>query len=489
MNLTLVWTAVADPRGVNGTSETVEFSPKGNLIVSGGGDGKLRLWRASTGKLIREMVYQTGSSANKRGEVEAVYFSADGRQIAASGNSAGVKIYRTSNGKLLKSLGGRGADGIAYSPDGRYFVAPDREDVRVYNAGNLKLRHEDRIEHGREINSIDFTRGSRLVVTGAADQTVKVSVAANGRLLRTIRAARGEGSIKSVRVSPNGRLMATANSRENVVKIFDFGTSKLLQELRHRTLVEAVAFSPDGRYLATGSGGGDRLPPGETGFRLYRVSDFKLLARIPGHTRGVEYIDFSPDGRHVVTASEDGRIKLWRLPSSRTTASPRAETVVARTDSLTGALELAGSTRDDVLTGAVLGDRLTSKAGNDILKGGDGADELIGGEGNDTLVGGLDRDLLQGGVGRDRFVYHSTAERGDTIIDFDPAEDVINLRRALVKEGYSSSTSFNNLIQLQQNGADTVVRIDLDGSGTSFKLLNILQNTIATDLNPQNFVL
>lgn len=489
MNLIPVWTAAADPRRENGTSESVEFSPNGKLVVSGSGDGRLRLWRVSNGKLIRGMVYQSGSSDNKRGEVEAVYFSPDGRQIAAAGNSAGVKVYRASTGRLLRSLGGRGADGVAYSPDGRFLLAPDRNEVRVYNAGNFRLRHDNRIRHSGEINSIDFTRNGRLVLTGAADQTVKISVVSNGQLLRTIRAARGEGSVKSVRLSPDGRLIATANSAENVVKIFDFNTGQLRRKLGHRSLVEAVAFSPDGKYLATGSGGGDNLPRGETGLRIYRVSDFRLLARVPGHTQGVEYIDFSPDGRHLVTASEDGTIKLWRLPSSRATASPRTDTVAVKTEDSANTLDIAGSTGDDVLIGAALGDRLTSKAGNDILKGGDGADELLGGDGNDTLIGGLDGDLLQGGAGRDRFVYHSIDERGDTITDFDPGQDVINLRRALFEEGFSSSTSFHDLIQLQQNGADTVVRIDLDGSGNSFKLLNILKNTTATDLSLQNFVL
>jgi WD40 repeat protein len=489
MNLIPAWTAAADPRRENGTSESVEFSPNGKLVVSGSGDGRLRLWRVSNGKLIRGMIYQSGSSENKRGEVEAVYFSADGRQVAAAGNSAGVKVYRASDGKLLRSLGGRGADGIAYSPDGQFLLAPDQNDVRVYNATNLTLRYDNRIRHSGEVNSIEFTRNGRQVLTGAADQTVKISVASNGRLLRTIQAARGKGSVKSVRLSPDGRLIATANGNENVVKIFDFNTGQLRRKLGHRFLVEAVAFSPDGKYLATGSGGGNNLPRGETGLRIYRVSDFRLLARVPGHTQGIEYIDFSPDGRHVVTASEDGTIKLWRMPSSRAAASPRADTVAVKTNDSVDALEIAGSTSDDILIGTALSDRLTSKAGDDLLKGGDGADKLIGGEGNDTLIGGLDRDLLQGGVGRDRFVYHTTSERGDTIVDFDPAEDVINLRRALVEEGYSSSTSFNDLIQLQQNGADTIVRIDLDGSSNSFKLLNILQNTIATDLNAQNFVL
>jgi WD40 repeat protein len=317
----LVWTAAADPRGEAGTSETAEFSPDGQFIVSGGGDGKLRLWRVADGSLVWEGVYWDGSLDDKQGEIEAIAFSPDGEQIAASGNADGTKIYRARDGSLLTALEGEGADGIAFSPDGRFFAAPrhgNNSQVRMYDPSDWSLRYGDRISHRRDINSIDFTQDSEYVLSGSADRTVKISRSSDGSLLRAIRAANDGGSVKSVRLSPDGALIATANSNEDVAKVFRFDTGEQVAELEHGTsLVEAVAFPPDGKYLATGGGGSERQDPDENfGFRLYRVSDFNLQQQIVEHTQGVEYIDFSPNGQYLVTASEDGTIKLWSISSS-----------------------------------------------------------------------------------------------------------------------------------------------------------------------------
>lgn len=109
--------------------------------------------------------------------------------------------------------------------------------------------------------------------------------------------------------------------------------------------------------------------------------------------------------------------------------------------------ELNGTNNNDILNGKGGNDSLRGKQGNDILNGGKGDDTLVGGEGfdvliggsgkdrlwggqgNDYLIGGEGEDRLSGGKGRDRFVYNSLKEGGDTIVDFDPTQDTIDLRR------------------------------------------------------------
>lgn len=324
--MTLVWSTEVDVRGTRGTIEAAEFSLDGRSIASGSADGKLRVWNRSNRNLVWESTYWDGSLERRQGQVEAVAFSPDGHVVAAGGNSAGVKVYSASDGELVTDLEGEGADGIAFSRNGRYLVAPSKGNVRFYNPSNWERYDDLRIRHRCDVNSIDFSPNDEYVVTGSCDRTVQIMRMANGDIVRQINAAAEGGSVKSVRVSPNGRWIATGNGREHVVKIFRFDNGELITTLRHPGMyVEAVAFSPDGRYLATTGGDQeDNTPSERTAIRIYRIDgdDFELQEQLISHAEGVEYLDFSADSEYLLSAGEDGILKLWRVNQSRAAVAP-----------------------------------------------------------------------------------------------------------------------------------------------------------------------
>ncbi|MBD2460261.1 PD40 domain-containing protein [Oscillatoria sp. FACHB-1407] len=372
----LVRTVGVDPRGFGGTVESVEFSPNNEFFVAGAGDGKLRLFRTSDGSLVWETVFWSGSLSNKQGEIESVYFSPDGQTIAAGGNgTAGIKVYRASDGGLIRSLSTGEADGMAFSPNGQYFAGPSGGNVRMYNPATWQVRYSNRITHSLGVNSVEFTRDSQFVLTGAADDFVKISRSVDGSLVRSIRAANSAGSVKSVRLSPDETLFATANGDEGVVKIFRFSDGTLVRTISHGSVyLEAVAFSPDGRYLATGA---------EDGLRIYRTSDYSLVGQYTNHGDNVEYIDFSSDGQYMITGGEDGSVRIWQMPSN-----------VPVGVASNGAVS---STSGDTLTGGVAVNVIANQPGSDTLTGtaaadlfvfnapGDGIDQIINFEANDRL--------------------------------------------------------------------------------------------------------
>lgn len=87
-------------------------------------------------------------------------------------------------------------------------------------------------------------------------------------------------------------------------------------------------------------------------------------------------------------------------------------------------LTLLGSFATDG-TGNRFANRLTGNAGRNTLKGLGRNDNLIGGSGNDVLIGGTGKDRLTGGSGRDRYQYATSAEGGDTIVDFRRRKDKV----------------------------------------------------------------
>ncbi|MCO7635129.1 VCBS domain-containing protein, partial [Pseudomonas guariconensis] len=116
-------------------------------------------------------------------------------------------------------------------------------------------------------------------------------------------------------------------------------------------------------------------------------------------------------------------------------------------DTLVGIENLIGSDHDDTLIGNGADNLLIAGLGNDVLKGGAGNDILIGGPGNDTL---------SGGSGNDTFVWQKGDTGHDTVTDFTPGSDSLDLSQLLQGES-ASAASLDDYLHFKVNGTGTEV--------------------------------
>jgi WD40 repeat protein len=212
--------------------------------------------------------------------------------------------------------------------------------------------------HMALIRKIMFTSDGRYLVSAGEDKVVRVWDVQTGETVRTIRgqtAEGDEGKIYAAALSPNDRYLAVGGwlagdpDSRCAVRIHDFQSGKVIGLLKgHTNVVLSLAFSPDGRYLASGSADqtvrmwdierkevhvlkghtgdiyavafssdGKRLVSGSDDhtLRLWDVQQGKLIKEMKGHQDRVSSAAFSPDGRYIASGSWDKTVRLWDAES------------------------------------------------------------------------------------------------------------------------------------------------------------------------------
>jgi serine/threonine protein kinase/alkylated DNA nucleotide flippase Atl1 len=147
-------------------------------------------------------------------------------------------------------------------------------------------------------------------------------------------------SVRSVAFSPDGRTLASGGS--DGIKLWDVQNQRQIATLTgYLNSVFSVAFSPDGRTLASGSW--------DKTIKLWDVQRQRQIATLTGHSRWVMSVAFSPDGRTLASGSQDKTIKLWDVQSQReiATLTGHSDSVQSVAFSPDGRTLASGSGEDD----------------------------------------------------------------------------------------------------------------------------------------------
>lgn len=318
-NAVRLWNAATgrESRTLKVTSEVVNslaLSPDGRQLASGQGDGSagaIKIWELTTGKGL------TTIDAEARG-VKGVAFESGGESVAALNSDGTVRRWETVSGRPLGQLERPSGTDFGMCGDGKLLFGLRRREEsfavsRLDKVTGKALRHFQGLASGAR--SLECNPDQKVLAVGGM-KTAQLWDIETGKVLHTL-----EGhsfSVLSLAFSADGKLLASGSGiygREGQIKLWDVATGRLLREVTLPTsgLVFSLSFSPDGKSIAAGSG-----IQGKVGaVTLFDAATLAELRTLKGHVDFVSSAVYSRDGRLILSGSWDRSVKVWDASTAR----------------------------------------------------------------------------------------------------------------------------------------------------------------------------
>jgi serine/threonine protein kinase len=290
------------------------FSHDGKLLACGTPQGGVHLLKVPTGERTRLLLAHAGM-------IKHIAFLSDGKTLATAANDAQVRLWSIDSGERVANF--EASDGearpSAFSFDGKVLAMSSRGEKgdrlqlhRTLPGGPPTPLLRDSWFH---VAALALSSRGLLAASDADRKTVRFWDARTGAALYSVSPSPDE-TASSLAFSPDGTLLAGTFVSTNLVRVWNAATGKQLQLLEGKPRTysgqsrQDVAISPNNRTLAAVTSAGV--------IRLWDLSTGEpgKVIRLSPAVPNIDQIAFSPDGRHLATANSTGTVYILRVSDS-----------------------------------------------------------------------------------------------------------------------------------------------------------------------------
>ncbi|AFZ13790.1 serine/threonine protein kinase with WD40 repeats [Crinalium epipsammum PCC 9333] len=245
------------------------------------------------------------SDLSEGSSLKSVTFNSKGEILASTTQTNIIKIWNLSLSERLTTLNDQRKEirYVTFSRDGNTLASASNDNtIKIWDIATAQDIGTFKDESEKYISSLAISQNSQTLANVTWGKNITIWNMINHEKIGNIQVE--SDSFIAIAISPDGQILASGTNDE--IKLWNIANREEKQTFTVDSGgITALAFSPDGKILASGSN--------DNTIQIWNLITGKIIRTLAGHSSPIRSMAFSPNGQKLVSSSDDNTIKIWRL--------------------------------------------------------------------------------------------------------------------------------------------------------------------------------